>query len=237
MNLSKPAFFRLFYEPKTWPFYGGAFGSIRNGRQTKDTSPALVSESPTNIQLSSAEPESAELKLHLGCGSKYIPGFIHVDALAAAHVDHVGPVDQLGFIKDSSVALIYASHVLEHFGRHEYEAVIGEWYRKLRLGGTLRLAVPNFEACMHWYSEPGRSIEDILGLVIGGQKDRYDHHKMIFDSDLLTRALIGAGFSTVRPWDWRLTEHSHIDDFSQAYLPHLDKDGGILMSLNLEAVK
>lgn len=200
----------------------------------RDTSPSFTAMSKV---YENTDAETAELKLHLGCGSKYIPGFIHVDALAAEHVDHVGPVNQLGFIKDRSVALIYASHVLEHFGRHEYEGVIEEWYRKLKPGGKLRLAVPNFEACLRWYASRGCSIQDVLGLIVGGQKDQYDHHKMIFDSDLLTRALIAAGFADVRHWDWRLTEHSHIDDFSQAYLPHLDKERGMLMSLNLEAIK
>jgi predicted SAM-dependent methyltransferase len=183
------------------------------------------------------EAEISGLKLHLGCGSKYIPGFIHVDALGGPHVDHVALVDRLSFVNDGSVALIYASHVLEHFGRHEYERVIEQWFRKLRSGGVLRLAVPNFKACMEWYLTNGGAIQEVLGLVVGGQKDQYDHHKMIFDSESLTRSLMNAGFADVRPWDWRLTEHSHIDDFSQAYLPHMDKAEGMLMSLNLEAVK
>lgn len=199
-----------------------------------DTSPSFIAMSKF---YENTDTETAELKLHLGCGTKHIPGFIHVDALAAAHVDHVGPVNKLEFLEDSSVVLIYASHVLEHFGRHEYEGVIKEWFRKLKPGGKLRLAVPNFEACVQWYANRGCSIRDVLGLIVGGQKDQYDYHKMIFDSDLLTRALVAAGFSDVRPWDWRLTEHSNIDDFSQAYLPHLDKERGMLMSLNLEAVK
>ena len=45
------------------------------------------------------------------------------------------------------------------------------------------------------------------------------------------------GFSEVRPWGWRTTEHADLDDYSQAYLPHLHKENGMLVSLNLEAVK
>ena len=45
------------------------------------------------------------------------------------------------------------------------------------------------------------------------------------------------GFQEVRRWDWRTTEHTQVDDYSQAHLPHLDKEHGTLMSLNLEAVK
>ena len=51
----------------------------------------------------------------------------------------------------------------------------------------------------------------------------------------LTRLLQDAGFGAVRRWDWRATEHAGIDDHSQAYYPHMDKEGGLLVSLNLEA--
>ena len=60
---------------------------------------------------------------------------------------------------------------------------------------------------------------------------------MIFDAPLLSGLLFQAGFSVVRRWDWRQTEHADVDDYSQAHLPHMEKDGGRLMSLNLEAVK
>ena len=38
-------------------------------------------------------------------------------------------------------------------------------------------------------------------------------------------------------WLWRQTIHKDYDDFSQAYIPHIDKKHGILMSLNLGAEK
>ncbi|MEQ9660925.1 MAG: methyltransferase domain-containing protein [Parasphingopyxis sp.] len=178
------------------------------------------------------------LKLHLGCGPKHIPGFFHIDALDGDHVDHVGPVDRLDTFEDESVSLIYASHLLEHFGRREYMDVLREWYRVIEPGGVLRLGVPDFAACAKLYTE-GKldSIEQIRGLICGGQKDEYDYHKMIFDRQSLHDALIEVGFSSTRLWDWRDTEHADLDDFTQAYIPHMAKDTGTLMSLNLEAVK
>lgn len=179
------------------------------------------------------------IKLHVGCGPKYIPGFVHLDALEAPHVDYVGRVERLDMFENDSVELIYASHILEHFGRHQYEDVLAEWCRVLSPGGVLRLAVPDFEACAKLYVD-GRledGIADITGLIVGGQKDEYDYHSMIFDKPSLTQALLRVGFSDVRTWDWRKTEHAEIDDFSQAYLPHMQKETGTLVSLNLEAVK
>lgn len=178
-------------------------------------------------------------KLHLGCGKKFIPGFIHVDALPFPHVDVQGPVDDLKFAEDQTVSLIYACHVLEHFGRNDFQRVLAEWFRVLAPGGVLRLAVPDFEAAAKIYltGTLPRGLVDVMGLIVGGQKDEYDYHKVIFDKTFLTEHLHAVGFQTVREWDWRQTEHAHVDDFSQAYLPHMDKVNGTLVSLNLEAVR
>ncbi len=177
-------------------------------------------------------------KLHLGCGQKYIPGFVHIDMIDEKHIRHCQSVATLPFV-DNSVDLIYASHVLEHFSRQETGEVLQEWFRVLRPAGVLRLAVPDFAACAALYHEKGLQdgLTGLIGLICGGQRNEYDYHKMVFDEPFLGELLRGVGFRQVRRWDWRHTEHAHIDDYSQAYLPHLDKDHGTLMSLNLEAVK
>lgn len=179
------------------------------------------------------------VRLHLGCGKRYIPGFLHIDAQLYPHVDVVSDIANLELIPDVSVDLIYASHVLEHFGRWEFDGVLAEWFRVLKPGGVLRLAVPDFAVCAKLYYEKGLAdgLNGLIGLICGGQRDQHDFHKMIFDEPFLTRALEEVGFSRVHRWDWRMTEHAAVDDYSQAYIPHLDKEHGTLMSLNLEAVR
>ncbi len=178
-------------------------------------------------------------KLHLGCGSKFIPNFYHIDISDEEHIDARADVKDLSFIEDNSVSLIYACHVLEHFGRWEVEKVLIEWRRVLEPSGILRLAVPDFSACSRLYNDGNleNGLCDLLGLLCGGQKDQFDFHKMIFDELTLTSLLEGVGFSSVKHWDWRNTTHTAIDDYSQAYLPHMDKKNGELVSLNLEATK
>jgi len=179
------------------------------------------------------------LKLHLGCGKRFIPGFVHVDISPDSHVDHVCDIRQLTFAADNSVELIYASHILEHFGRYEYLAVLKEWHRVLKPGGLLRLSVPDFAVCAALYYEQGLQdgLTGLIGLISGGQRDLFDFHKMIFDETLLTSALHQTGFGDVRRWQWQTTEHAAIDDFSQAYLPHMDKENGRHVSLNIEGIK
>ena len=179
------------------------------------------------------------MKLHLGCGRRFIPGFVNVDIAALPHVDMVADVRRLESVANGAAELVYASHVLEHFGRGEYMEVLREWHRVLRPGGVLRLSVPDFAACAAVYYEQGLvdGLTGLIGLVTGGQRDTFDFHKMIFDRELLSQGLLRVGFKNVRPWDWRTTEHANVDDYSQAYLPHLDKVNGRHMSLNLEGLK
>jgi hypothetical protein len=62
---------------------------------------------------------------------------------------------------------------------------------------------------------------------------------MIFDFATFRAGLEQAGFRDVRRYDWREADvgQAGIDDFSQAYLPHMDKENGRLMMLNVEAVR
>lgn len=176
------------------------------------------------------------MKLHLGCGEKYIEGFVHIDMLEYEHIDHKSSLEELNFIESNSVEYIYASHVLEHFSRDSIEQVLSEWLRVLQPCGVLRVAVPDFQAITSRYQMTG-NLEELLGLLIGGQKDKYDWHGMVFDFNLLCSYLKKVGFKHVTRYDWRLTEHADLDDYSQAYLPHMDKETGQLMSLNVEAIK
>jgi predicted SAM-dependent methyltransferase len=177
------------------------------------------------------------VKLHLGCGPRYIPGFKHIDIVPHDHVDVVTTVDNLFMIQDASVELIYACHVLEHFNRVTRAKVLQEWFRVLQPGGILRIAVPDFEVCARLYLEGKASIPQIHGPILGGQTYLYNFHYAIYDFTVIREVLESSGFTDVRRYDWRTTGHADVDDFSQAYLPHMDKENGTLISLNVEAVK
>ncbi|MAG26991.1 methyltransferase [Candidatus Pacearchaeota archaeon] len=176
-------------------------------------------------------------KLHLGCGLKIIKGFVNIDLRPVDKNVHVDNVATLETIQDNSVDLIYACHVLEHFGRHEIHDVLQCWYNKLKIGGVLRLSVPDLRKVASLYSGGAYSLDKMYGFLYGGQNHDFDYHKMGFDTETLRESLWKVGFREFAPWDWRETEHAKYDDFSQAYLPHMNKEDGLLMSVNLEAIK
>lgn len=176
------------------------------------------------------------MKLHLGCGKRYIPGFVHIDAVDYPHVDHVASIDNLSFIPDNSVELIYNCHVLEHFKRRDVVRVLQEWNRVLTPGGTLRVSVPDFSKLCELYQRDGQ-IDRIIGALFGRQDYLYNIHYNVFDFASLKSSLEMANFTDVRRYDWRDTEHADVDDYSQAYVPHMDKESGLLISLNVESSK
>jgi predicted SAM-dependent methyltransferase len=177
------------------------------------------------------------IKLHLGCGKILLPGYVNVDIQGRPGVDVVADLRSLPW-KDRTIDMVYSCAVIEHFGRHEWVNVLREWARVLRPGGLLRLSTADFDAAVARYREVG-DLQELLGLLIGGQKDDYDWHGMIFNFHELSKGLHEAGYRDVRPYSWRDTDMGKlgIDDYSQAHLPHMDKQNGRLMMLNVEAIR
>ena len=178
------------------------------------------------------------LNLHLGCGKRYIPGFVHVDLADFPHIDYRHDIRTLPMFEDETVDLIYACHVLEYFDVYEVHDVLQEWHRVLKPNGTLRLAVPDFDALDFAYHMWG--LPAILGPLYG----RWEvspgvviYHKTVYNMEDMEKLLRESGFSFVHRYDWRETIHKDYDDYSQAYLPHMQKDTGTLISLNVECKK
>lgn len=109
-------------------------------------------------------------------------------------------------------------------------------------GGVLRLAVPDFQALIQVYQQTGE-LARVLGPLYGKMGIQTEqgpatlYHKTTYDQASLSTLLEECGFITPKRWDWRQTEHASVDDHSQAYFPHMQKDTGILVSLNLQACK
>jgi predicted SAM-dependent methyltransferase len=182
------------------------------------------------------------LRLHLGCGKRYIPGFVHIDLDDFPHVDHRTAIDVLPMFANDTVDLIYSSHAFSYFDRVQAPRVLAEWRRILKPGGIMRLAVPDFEALVQLYQRTGdlaRVVGPLYGRIVihAAEGPRILYHRTTYDYRSLESLCLEAGFRNVRRYDWRETLHKDHDDFSQAYYPHMDKEHGLLTSLNVEAAK
>jgi len=178
------------------------------------------------------------VKINMGCGWRNFGSeWIHIDGGDYKHLDSKD-ITKLSF-EDNSVDLIYASHILEYFDRETASEVLLEWNRALKPGAVLRLAVPDFEPMAHLYSIGDYSLDSFLGPLYGKMNmgDATIYHKTVYDFVSLESILRHVGFEQIVRYDWQETDHGHIDDHSQAYLPHMDKESGTLMSLNIECKK
>ena len=176
------------------------------------------------------------MKLHLGCGIRdFGSDWHHIDMEDHPHVKSHS-ITKLPY-SDKSVSIIYASHVLEYFDRIGVLDVLDEWNRVLKTGGVLRIAVPNFEVLAEMYHNREIKLSQALGPIFGKWGSEVDkvYHRTTYDFESLSKILSFCGFYDAKFWDWRDTEHAHIDDHSQAYIPHMEKDTGRLISLNVEA--
>jgi len=182
-----------------------------------------------------------KIKLHLGCGWRnFGKDWVHIDDGDYEHLDYKTNITKLPMFKNDTVDVIYTSHVIAYFNREEIGDVLGEWNRILKPNGILRIATPDFKSMMNLYHTNNNiSLESLLGPLYGkmdmGRKTIY--HRTIYDYISLKNVLNQSNFKDVCCYDWGDTDHAKFDDHSQAYLPHMDKKNGKLISLNVECKK
>ena len=170
------------------------------------------------------------MKLHLGYGNLYLDDYINVDrysGIADLKVD----ITDLSVINNNKVSEIYMSHVLEHFKRSEVLNFLSECNRVLKIGGILRVSVPDFDQVVKVYNK-NKNIAEVVGLLNGGQKNDYDIHFLNYNFEILKETLEFIGFHEIQRYD-SLEFLKEKDDYSKAFIPHMDFENGELMSLNI----
>jgi predicted SAM-dependent methyltransferase len=146
-----------------------------------------------------------EVHLHLGCGRRYLNGFVNVDANPRQKVDLWLDVRNGIPFGDGSVASIYTTHMLEHFYPDELQRLLAECYRVLRPGGGMRIIVPSLRTAieaynrqqLQWFNPEFPRPYDSLGgrfvnfIFCDGQ------HRSAFDYSHIQEALRRAGFAEI----------------------------------------
>lgn len=171
------------------------------------------------------------MNLHIGCGESRIPGWTHLDTRKLRHVDVLADARQLPF-RTGMVDSVYASHLLEHFPIREGLKILKEWRRVLKKGGTLYVAVPNWDAILTAYVKGGVLSGWMKRIVYGDQTVPWGFHKNVFTEQELGSDLNRAGFRKCRrvlAFDVQPTKPDCSYLMIQEY--------GLPISLNMVAVK
>jgi predicted SAM-dependent methyltransferase len=186
------------------------------------------------------KPEYPKLKgnkryIHLGCGRVNHPDFINVDLALYPHIHHLSSVEKLPMFPNNFVDLTYVSHCLEHIPHPKIIFVLKEWLRVLKVGGVLRISVPDFEIMVEIYQETKKDLTEIQGPLMGGQDSKWNIHGVVLDENYLTKLLKIAGFRNIRKWEHGSNEYTTFPDWSGKYVEINSKKYPI--SLNIEAEK
>jgi len=140
------------------------------------------------------------VKLHLGCGTNILDGYINIDKSPRPGIDInlVKDILDLGF-EENTIDEIRSHHLFEHFHRYEAVALIATWNRWLRPKGHLVIETPNFKACCRTYlglwSVVG--IKRFLRSMVKYRSIRKARQTLVEDKWIVLRHLYG---SKEAPW-------------------------------------
>ena len=97
------------------------------------------------------------MKLHVGCGTKKMQGWVNIDSVAACQPDLVHDITTPLPYADLSADEVLAEDILEHFDKYMRFVVFHEWARVLKTGGTITIQVPDFKKILFKYFKFGFS--------------------------------------------------------------------------------
>lgn len=156
------------------------------------------------------------MKLHLGCGQRYLDGYVNIDFPPSEHTvqsesvaDRYADLLNLAY-PESSVEEVRLHHVFEHFARHTACALIASWQSWLREGGLIRIEVPDLVltglAAINPFSSPRRR-----GIaerhLFGSHEAHWASHKEGYGARQLRELVEAFGFlvDRVKRNSWRGT--------------------------------
>jgi predicted SAM-dependent methyltransferase len=122
--------------------------------------------------------------------------------------------------EDQSVSAIYASHVIEHLTTSEATRLLDDCFRVLKLGGTIRIIVPDLYAQVKEYiarreanshSDPAAADDFVRSLFIFNTYEDvnillrlyriftgFERHKWLYDEVSLKKLLQERGFAEIK---------------------------------------
>lgn len=144
-------------------------------------------------------------KLHLGCGEKYLDGYINIDYSQKEHTvmsiraDIYQDIKTLKY-KENSIDEIRSHHLFEHFSRVDALKFLMTWQKWLKTGGKLVIETPDYRACSSAYLRAATQKRrmEIGRHVFGSHEASWAYHYDFWD-ELKFRFVLGrTGFKNIK---------------------------------------
>lgn len=142
------------------------------------------------------------VRLHLGCGTNKLPGWVNIDIFGMDPDLHWDLRWRLPF-PDGSAAAVFLEHVVEHFSLSDTISLLDDCRRVLRSGGRIRVGVPDFGEYLESYASDGAFIQHNrpgrpTPLLAVAEVAFAHGHRSVWDGPTLVDVLAEAGFDDVR---------------------------------------
>jgi predicted SAM-dependent methyltransferase len=168
-----------------------------------------------------AEATRQRPRLHLGCGERYLDGYVNIDYPPSEHtVQQTSPADELADITKlsyppESVAEVRLHHVFEHFDRPTAMRLLIDWHEWLADGGRLVMETPDFERSVRAFLRPVARGDrgTILRHVFGSHEAGWAVHWDGWYPDRYRRVLEALGYGSLEfeHAKWRGTYNVTVD--------------------------
>jgi predicted SAM-dependent methyltransferase len=187
-------------------------------------------------------------KLHIGCGSNIINGWLNTDLISNFRVIYLNVIDKFPFC-ECIFDYVFSEHLIEHFDYLKGKDIIRECFRILKPGGKIRISTPDFQFLFRLYDEnkteeQKRYIAWAVDTYLPSLKIYQDifvinriirgwGHKFIYDYKALSVSMIDAGFINIKRYAVKESNDCNFQDIESHGVEEFNK----LEAFCLEAEK
>jgi predicted SAM-dependent methyltransferase len=148
------------------------------------------------------------LKLHLGCGSSILDGWMNTDLVAIPpHVHQLDVTKSFPF-DDESISYVYSEHMIEHLDYSSAIVMIDQCFRVMKNFGKIRIATPDldfliklhynvnseYDSYIDWAYRSFINVGPINSTNVINNFVRDWGHRFIYNKDTIVHLLTSAGF-------------------------------------------
>lgn len=146
------------------------------------------------------------MKLHLGCGEKYLEGYVNIDfpdseqSIIHTKADvYYNNMQELSY-PENSIDEIRSHHLFEHFSRAEALKLLVRWRSWLKPGGILVIETPDFTTSAMAFLSSGSMKRrfQLARHIYGSQEARWAQHKDYWDKAKFKFVLGKLGYKVIK---------------------------------------
>lgn len=147
------------------------------------------------------------MKLHLGCGTVYLEGYVNIDypkedynLKGTIKADKYADITKLRY-KKNSIEEVRLHHVFEHFSRPIALALLASWFQWLEINGKINIEVPDFgQACKQYLNPlvPHKNKYQVLRHIFGSHEAHWAVHWEGWDKSRLHEIFTMIGFENIQ---------------------------------------